>query len=415
MRGANFIVFLLLARSLALAEFGFYGFLISALLLVSVACDFGLRQSFAKSIGQGKITADQAFWHSLAAWLPLTFLAGFLLYMSLQFFPQPETMTLPLALVLAMAPPVLFVRIAHGLLLGSGQLGGFNRSELAPRAVLLIGIVALWLIDAITLERVLWLLWLSYLSAAAVILVECRTALTTKPALAWHTLRDLAVTGLGFMVGIVAMMAFGRSGLIATSTLLDAEASGIYFGIMRLSEMIVEIAMAVGISLFSHGVRADDNAASARSLFAVSIAVTSMIALVALILCLLAQPILQLVMPEVPASAVPAFQLLLAAAVPASLAAMLHPGLASRGLPLLGAAAFACGLLVMALGAWVVVPHFGLTGLAALFLGAAIMVAAAQCVIYRKRFKVTLSDAGQTFQTGFSMILRRLRRATPQT
>ena len=52
MRAANFAVFLLLARSLTVGEFGFYGYVISTALVLSVAFDLGLRQSGAWLIGQ---------------------------------------------------------------------------------------------------------------------------------------------------------------------------------------------------------------------------------------------------------------------------------------------------------------------------------------------------------------------------
>ena len=48
--------------------------------------------------------------------------------------------------------------------------------------------------------------------------------------------------------------------------LLDAlgeEALGLYFGSQRLGEILVEVATAVGIVIFSHGVRATDIKSSA--------------------------------------------------------------------------------------------------------------------------------------------------------
>ena len=52
MRAANFAVFVLLARSLSVGEFGFYGYVMSTALVLSIAFDVGLRQSGAWVIGQ---------------------------------------------------------------------------------------------------------------------------------------------------------------------------------------------------------------------------------------------------------------------------------------------------------------------------------------------------------------------------
>ncbi|MFO1074866.1 MAG: hypothetical protein U1E17_19670, partial [Geminicoccaceae bacterium] len=52
MRAANFVVFVLLARSLDVGAFGFYGYVMSTALILAVAFDIGLRQSGAWLIGQ---------------------------------------------------------------------------------------------------------------------------------------------------------------------------------------------------------------------------------------------------------------------------------------------------------------------------------------------------------------------------
>ncbi|MEZ5863460.1 MAG: oligosaccharide flippase family protein [Geminicoccaceae bacterium] len=54
MRAANFVVFLILARSLTPAEFGAYGYVVASVLMLSVIADLGLRQATAAAIGEGR-------------------------------------------------------------------------------------------------------------------------------------------------------------------------------------------------------------------------------------------------------------------------------------------------------------------------------------------------------------------------
>src|SRR5919107_1740986 len=75
LRGANFLIFLLLARSLSVGEFGFYGYLMSTAVVLSVAFDLGLRQSTAFFLGGGTERRDAVVTHMLLLWLLLGSLA----------------------------------------------------------------------------------------------------------------------------------------------------------------------------------------------------------------------------------------------------------------------------------------------------------------------------------------------------
>ena len=71
MRAANFAVFLLLARSLGVAEFGFYGYVMSTALVLAIAFDLGLRQSGAWLIGQEPAADRAVTTHLMTLWLAL--------------------------------------------------------------------------------------------------------------------------------------------------------------------------------------------------------------------------------------------------------------------------------------------------------------------------------------------------------
>ena len=69
MRAANFAVFILLARSLSVGEFGFYGYVMSTALVLAIAFDLGLRQSGAWVIGREPAADSAVTTHVLALWL----------------------------------------------------------------------------------------------------------------------------------------------------------------------------------------------------------------------------------------------------------------------------------------------------------------------------------------------------------
>ena len=81
LRGANFLIFLLLARALTVGEFGFYGYLMSTAVVLSVGFDLGLRQSTASLLGQAAPGERAAVvTHMLALWLLLALLATLATY-----------------------------------------------------------------------------------------------------------------------------------------------------------------------------------------------------------------------------------------------------------------------------------------------------------------------------------------------
>ena len=152
MRAANFAVFLLLARSLSVGEFGFYGYVMSTALVLAIAFDLGLRQSgrLADRAGAGGrsgrrhapdgAVAGAGSLGVLACWLMLEaggYVAGYG----------------ALALVAALnVAPMLCLRTGQGVFLGRGDLGRLNRSELISRAVMLAGTVGLWALGRLDLR-----------------------------------------------------------------------------------------------------------------------------------------------------------------------------------------------------------------------------------------------------------------------
>ena len=142
-------------------------------------------------------------------------------------------------------------------------------------------------------------------------------------------------------IAMLLLILLGRIGFWIVSWQLGEDALGLYFGSQRLGEILVEVATAVGIVIFSYGVRATDIRASALDAIRIARLVTALMALVALVAWLLARPLLGLVLGPDYAAEPGAFRLVMLGALANSYTTMLYPCLSAQGLARWGIAAFA--------------------------------------------------------------------------
>ena len=391
MRAANFAVFILLARSLEVGAFGFYGYVMSTALVLAAAFDLGLRQSGAWLIGKEPEAAAAVATHMMALWLVLAGLGVLACWLMLDAGGYVAGYGV-LAVVGALnVAPMLALRTGQGIFLGRGELGRLNRSELISRAVVLGGTTGLWALGRLDLEGALWTLLAAHLAAAGYLLIQVSRDLEPRsipqPALVGRMLRH----GSEFWLATLLLMLLGRIGIWIVSWRLGDEALGLYFGAQRLGEILVEVATAVGIVIFSYGVRAKDIRASALDAVRIARLVTAAMALVALAAALLAQPLLGLALGQGYAGEAPAFRLVMLGALANSFTTMLYPCLSAQGLARFGIGAFALGSAVAAAAFTLLTPALGLTGAGlayALAQGAAVVVIVDA---YRRRFGFPVS------------------------
>ena len=191
---------------------------------------------------------------------------------------------------------MLCLRIGQGVFLGRGDIARLNRSELISRAVMLGGTVGLWLLGRLELPAAIWVLLAAHLAAAAYLLWQIRGAL--RPGLLFQAalVRRMLRYGAELWIAVLLLILLGRIGFWIVSWRLGEEALGLYFGSQRLGEILVEVATAVGIVIFSYGVRAADIRASALDAIRIARLVTALMALVAAVAMVLAVPLLRLVL-----------------------------------------------------------------------------------------------------------------------
>lgn len=386
MRAANFVVFILLARSLSVGEFGFYGYAMSTALILGIAFDLGLRQAAAWRIGQAPESADAVTTHVLALWLLLGSLGVLACWLLLEAGGYAASYGL-LALVAALnVAPMLCLRTGQGVFLGRGELGKLNRSELISRAVVLAGTIGFWAAGLLDVQAAIWTLLAAHVAAALYLLAQVRGQIRPATLLSTGLVRQLVRYGLELWVAVLFLILLGRIGFWVVSWQLGEEALGRYFGAQRLGEILVEVATAVGLVIFSYGVRAADVKASARDAIRIARLVTAFMAVVALAAMAAATPILTLALGPAFAEEPNAFRLVMVGALASSYTTMLYPCLSAQGLARYGIAAFALGSAVAALAFAALTPRLGLTGAGLAFALAQLTAVVVIVQAYRRRF-----------------------------
>ncbi|MGD9510549.1 MAG: lipopolysaccharide biosynthesis protein [Geminicoccaceae bacterium] len=391
MRAANFAVFVLLARSLSVGEFGFYGFVMSTALVLAIAFDVGLRQSGAWVIGQEPASDPAVATHLAALWLVLGglgVLACWLLLASGGYVAGYG----PLALVAALnVAPMLCLRIGQGVFLGRGDIARLNRSELISRAVVLAGTVGLWAAGRLDLPAAIWVLLAAHVAAAGYLLWQVRSAFQPTTLFDRALVARMLRYGAELWIAVLLLILLGRIGFWIVSWRLGEDALGLYFGSQRLGEILVEVATAVGIVIFSYGVRTADIKSSALDAIRIARLVTALMGLVALAAMLLAVPLLGLMLGPEFAAEPAAFRLVMLGALANSYTTMLYPCLSAHGLARWGIAAFAAGSGVAAVAFWWLTPPLGLAGAGLAYALAQLAAVLVIVLAYRTRFGFTAS------------------------
>ncbi|MEK0083691.1 lipopolysaccharide biosynthesis protein [Benzoatithermus flavus] len=420
MRAANFAVFLLLARSLGVAEFGFYGYVMSTALVLAVAFDLGLRQSGAWLIGQEPESDAAVTTHLVALWLVLGALGVLVCWLMLESAGYAASYGL-LALVGALnVAPMLCLRTGQGVFLGRGELGKLNRSELISRAVVLVGTVSLWATGLLDVRSAVWTLLAAHVAASLYLLVQIGGGIRPKTLFQPRLVARMLRYGGELWVAMLLLILLGRIGFWVVSWQLGEQALGLYFGSQRLGEILVEVATAVGIVIFSYGVRAKDIRASALDAIRIARLVTALMALVALAAMVAARPLLGLALGPEYAAEPDAFRLVMLGALASSYTTMLYPCLSSQGLARFGILAFGLGSAVAALAFAGLTPLFGLAGAGLAYALAQSCAVAVIAYAYRCRFGFPIvavvlpqaEDARMLRDIAWTA-LGRLRRARP--
>jgi O-antigen/teichoic acid export membrane protein len=232
----------------------------------------------------------------------------------------------------------------------------------------------------------IWALLAAHVAAALYLLVQVRHGLRPATLVDLPLMRRMLSYGLELWIAVLLLILLGRIGFWVVSWQLGENALGLYFGSQRLGEILVEVATAVGIVIFSYGVRATDIRASALDAIRIARLVTALMALVTVAVLLLARPLLGLALGPAYAAEPAAFRFVMLGALASSYTTMLYPCLSSQGLARWGIAAFALGSAVAALAFAGLTPILGLAGAGLAYALAQGTAVAVIVLAYRRRF-----------------------------
>lgn len=257
-KSANFIVFAILARSLSLPELALYGFVFSISQIHSTILDLGCRNSLAFYVGQVELKSEQYLKAAFYIWMFAALITGPIAYVTIEFSSfRDGGLELVVALFFLIVSMV-YLRIMQGALLGEGNIDLFNKTDLVSRVVLVVLTVCFAILHFLTLQSAMWTLVASQMIGAGYLYSIQRKSLVVKCVSRLDVVRSaksLLRRGFVFMLAVVVMVTAKRLSFLAITELSGADASGVFFAIHRLTEIVTEVALAVAVVLFSKNVR----------------------------------------------------------------------------------------------------------------------------------------------------------------
>ena len=263
-KGANFVVLLILARALSVADLGVYGFVFVASIMISVAFDLGVRNSVAYFSGRDPERAADHALHALVLFVPLVLLSLLITPFVLDLGNVDLPTSAALIAVMLNIASLLFIRLAQGILLGNGNIATFNRTELVPRLAILAGTIGVFGLHSIDILTALYTLAISNLCGAIAVCVAVAPSVRGGSLRPWTDIKRILGRGSVFMMGAVSMLAVQKVAFLVLSWIGDDAEAGIFYGILRLTEFMTEIGLAVSVVIFSNSVRAQSKTDAIR-------------------------------------------------------------------------------------------------------------------------------------------------------
>ncbi|NVK20305.1 MAG: polysaccharide biosynthesis C-terminal domain-containing protein [Methylocystaceae bacterium] len=394
-RAAQFVVFLLLARTLEPTEFGWYGLLTTSILLASLLGSLGLRQAVAYRLGQKRLGHAAAI-HALLLILPvLALLPSAAVWLAdggnLRAAGLGEGGII-LAVLLATAG-ALTVMIMQGVLLGLGRTTGFSLSDSLYPIVLMLTVGVLWLTGTVTFLRVLAAVVGSYcLAGLLTTMLAARGWQAIGERIAAPEVFDLVRHGIAFAVNLFLITLSARVSIYIVEHLMSDAAAGQFFAGQRFNDIVTQIAMSVGMVLFSDTVRSDDPRAVLHRNVKIAANILWVLGLVGVALSFFADQLVLLLLGEAYAGTGVVFAIAALMIGPASAAKILYPSLAGMGKPLSGTMVIVTCLVVNAVLSWLLIPLMGIDGAAYALLISQVVLFLGYVIVMYRLFGVPLRD-----------------------
>ncbi len=366
-----------LARVLSPEGFGIYGALTSTITLAVTLGNLGLRQAAAWRIGQNQMTPGQAAATLSVLWLPLSVLAmgGVALALGPRLGAQGPGVLISVVLAVAGG---LYVTLIQGVNLGRQQVKVFGLTDAGPRVIQAVAVGGLALLGLLTLSSALWTFTLGFLLVAPVaVFFAIRGGGRFVPRLA-ETPRMVRY-GLLFAVSMFIITLQSRLGVLILERMGDPGAAGQFFAAQRMNEILLEVATAFGLVLFSQTVRAPSFRDSLAMAFRPAIGLFVLFVALAAGTALFAPLVARMLLGAAYADIGPLIQVLALGLPAAAFVKIMNGVVAGGGKPILSASVVGAGLVVNLVLAVLLVPAMGAMGsawalVAALYMAMAVYV-----------------------------------------
>lgn len=409
MRGANMLALVLLARALPIGDFGFYGFLVATTLIFTVALDLGVRQAGAYAIGQRGVAAGAVTTTAMAFLAVVTPLGAIATWYACTFAGYHLSGQLLLSAAMV-TPPQVVMRTLQAPLLGLKRVAELNVGELAVRAVLLVLTVPAFFMGHLDLENALLILVAAQWTGAIVLFGQLLVRVRPLPPPSLALARDLIIGGMPFLAGIIGVILFSRVGIWAITGVDQPDLVGRYVGALRMTELLAEIATAVGVAVFAHGVQHDGTGRGPADTVRLVRLLTLGMVVYAVVVGVFASQVLGFLFGDTFVGEANALRLMLPGAVLGCQASMLFPGLSARGQAKLGLVIFGPGTIVHGLLVWWLAPMIGVVGAAIGYTLGQAIVAGAVLVAWHRIFGTPFIDLLLPSAADGRALLRLLRR-----
>ncbi|WP_083504983.1 oligosaccharide flippase family protein [Nesterenkonia jeotgali] len=360
-RVAQFLTFILLARTLSPENFGWFGMITTAMALGAMMGSLGLRQSISRELGQGAIEQPQAVGLALLLPLPLGLATGLIVsqwVLRQESIDRPDLVAIYAGVGVAGAISLL---MAQGVFLGNGEINRFSATEALPRVALLLIVVGLTHFGTLTLSLAVGAHAVGFLGVAVFValysLMRNKVRITSP-----RHLMAMIRFGAVFAVNLTLITLAPRISMFVLEHFYGPGASAQFFGAVRIAEIFLEVSAAMAMVLFSDGVRAKEtmsrlprNTGIACWLFWIFLPIGGVVALTA-------PWFVPLLLGDAYQGAVPALRVVALGLGAAAGSRIIYISLAAAGKPQFGTPLLILSLSVNFSTALLWIPTFGVTG-----------------------------------------------------
>lgn len=389
-RVSQFITFFVLARVLGPEDFGWFGVITTAFTLVAMLGSLGLRQSFAYWLGQGRITPAQAIGTGLVVWPLVGLISGSVVALLYAQSLPGTSLSTAILLLISGSAIMIALTLVQGIFLGVGDIKRFTLSEsIGPITMTaVVCLIAVFRVDSLVVTIA------AHVGSIAVSVVVVTTLVSIGSGRPRSGLRELPAMlryGLIFAANLFFINLCTRASMFIIQYFDGAEGAGYFFAAVRVNEIFLEIASALGMVLFSQTAR--QRAARDDIVKSVTLAGGFFVLffLLAALVALAAPLLVSVALGEEFSDSIVLLQIMAIGLAPAAGSKIVYPVYAGAGKPAFGTIVIIISLLVNVAVAILLVPFAGIVGGAVALVAGQYVMYVGHAIVGSRKFGVPFS------------------------